>query len=224
MPSYSEQNLVYKDQLFDTIVDRLPRNEVIGVKPPFVLLLGPSGIGKTTIINELLGQYENRFSYIVPYTTRELRVGETDKVHVDDPTFNELEARGKFLYVKQLYGSKYGTPVDLVSHAIEVGSIPILDFPLSDVNLINSSDFEIIPIYIFPESINAWYHQLSGVGRNQRGRIQAGLVELKSFLFDLKNLKNANLIKYAVVNRTGNAVVTASKIVSFLRRAKVIKD
>lgn len=58
-----------------------------------LLLLGPSGVGKSSIIRELQAT-DARFVYVTPYTSRVLRPEETDKVHVTADQMDELEKNG----------------------------------------------------------------------------------------------------------------------------------
>lgn len=78
----------------------------------FVLLLGPSATGKSTIIGEMNAQsQECVFEYVKRIMTRPNRPGETDKVQVTDQEFNELEQASEFVAVNGLYGVRYGTPL-----------------------------------------------------------------------------------------------------------------
>src|SRR3990172_3957019 len=70
---------------------------------------GPSGVGKTSLVRALIA-IDRRFRYIQPYTTRALRVGETEKIHVSREDLAHLRHQGKLLMVNQLYGALYGTP------------------------------------------------------------------------------------------------------------------
>lgn len=77
----------------------------------FLLLLGPSGTGKSTIIRELR-QMDERFIYISPYITRPLRENETDKVHISDQEMDLRKENGEFLTINNLYGIRYATSHD----------------------------------------------------------------------------------------------------------------
>ena len=57
-----------------------------------LLVCGVSGVGKTTIIKELVRR-DGDICYIKPYTTRLLRDGETDKVSITDERMRELAER-----------------------------------------------------------------------------------------------------------------------------------
>lgn len=90
----------------------------------FLLLLGPSGVGKSTVIQELKA-LDERYIYISPYMTRELREGEKDKHSVTDAEFDQME----FVFVNEKYGVRYGTPKQPIVSALEANNFPVLDWP-----------------------------------------------------------------------------------------------
>ncbi|MCW1949258.1 MAG: hypothetical protein KIH89_002300 [Candidatus Shapirobacteria bacterium] len=144
----------------------------------FILLLGPSAIGKSTLIKAVNQQTNNSLEYISPYTTRPLRDGETDKISVDNSTFDILESSGSFIRVNHLYGVRYGTPLAPILHAFEFGRIPILDFPLDKTSELVRPDYDLFNIYLFPETSDLWMEKLSDCGRNTNGRLESGIDEL----------------------------------------------
>ena len=68
-------------------------------KGQLIVLSGPSGVGKSTVIAELMGQRSNLY-FSVSYTTREPRVGEQDGVNynfVDRQEFERMIADDELL-------------------------------------------------------------------------------------------------------------------------------
>jgi len=64
------------------------------------MLLGKSATGKDSIARELLRKYEGRLDWVIPYTTRPIRIDERKDVNyhfVSDEKLEELEAAGKVL-------------------------------------------------------------------------------------------------------------------------------
>ena len=56
-----------------------PLPERIAYKP--VVVVGPSGAGKGTLINDLMKKFPDKFAFSVSATTRQPREGEIDRVH-----------------------------------------------------------------------------------------------------------------------------------------------
>ena len=70
-------------------------------KGQLIVLSGPSGVGKSTVIAELLSQRKNIY-FSVSYTTRQPRVGEQDGVNynfVDRAEFERMIAADELLEV-----------------------------------------------------------------------------------------------------------------------------
>lgn len=91
------------------------------ITPSILTLSGPSGSGKTTVAGELLRIYDG--ARMVPsITTRAPRESDLpdEYQYVDDPTFDELGARGRFLWPVQPHGrTRYGTLTNIVRAACE---------------------------------------------------------------------------------------------------------
>ena len=81
-----------------------------------VIISGPSGVGKGTVIRQLLE--DPRFVYSVSATTRSPRPGEIDGVHYQFLSRQEFDRRiatNEFLEHEEVFGQRYGTlrsPVD----------------------------------------------------------------------------------------------------------------
>jgi len=88
-----------------------------------IVLTGPSGVGKDTVIRELM-DLDPAIGYCVSYTTRPPRPGEVDGVaywFVDEATFRSMVDRGEFFEWSTVYGELKGRSFDSVNDAIKSG-------------------------------------------------------------------------------------------------------
>jgi guanylate kinase len=146
----------------------------------FVLLLGPSGVGKSSIICEMNRISNEGYKYIKPYTTRSLRDGEKEKIHVPLEVYQEMVLKGDFVIDNALYGNRYGTPMTAIIEAQAIGKIPILDFPLTKVDLLKRPEYRLLNFYICPPTIAEWLRRMGLDSRAKaRDRIEAGYEEMK---------------------------------------------
>lgn len=182
----------------------------------FVLLLGPSATGKSTIINEMnsqVGDYD--FEYVKPMITRPNRPGEVDKISISDEEFDELDASGEFIVVNSLYGVRYGTPLAGVMKPLSMGNVPILDYPLETVDALSRPDYDTLKFYVYPRSIEEWRTRMERVGRDIDGRYESGVREL-GFLAT-SHMTHPD-IDISVVNADGAATDAARTILSIINQ------
>ena len=153
----------------------------------FVLLLGPSGVGKSTVIKELAQQLD--ITYITPVMDRPLRSGETEKVFTSPEDFTQREQLGEFIAVNHLYGFRYGTPRAFIEQILANHGVAILDFPLAKLNLL--SDYRqrgaLLTIYLLPPSNEELAQRLAKDDRDPDG------IRLAEGLEEIKKLQDANL-------------------------------
>ena len=89
-------------------VAKLPEKTLF--KP--VVIVGPSGAGKGTLINYLTTEFPDKFGFSVSYTTRAPRANEQDGVHYNFVTvdkFKEMIANDEFIEHCQVHSNMYGT-------------------------------------------------------------------------------------------------------------------
>ncbi len=146
----------------------------------FLLLLGVSGVGKSTLIRELIG-LDARFTYISPFITRPLREGETDKIYVSVEYLQEMVARGEILTVNDLYGVRYATPLKPIENAFANGQFPLLDWPIKKLAVMEEAfPCRLCRVYLEPPTISELRQRL---GRDDRdaggGRLMAAIAELE---------------------------------------------
>jgi len=172
------------------------------VASKFLLLLGPSGTGKSTVIRELR-KLDGRFVYISPYITRKLREGEADKIPLSEARMDEMDSRGEFLVINDLYGIRYATPLTPIIEAFDSGSFPLLDWPISRMDVMTQAfPDRLFVIYLIPPSEEVLRIRLGQDERDPTGsRLRAALQELADFqngaydhLFDLSVIAHDNQV------------------------------
>ncbi len=89
--------------------------------PELLVVAGPSGVGKSTLIQGGLAQ-NPRWRFSVSATTRPIRPGEQDgrEYHfVDLDKFTGMVVAGELLEYAEVYGNLYGTPRQEIARAAE---------------------------------------------------------------------------------------------------------
>lgn len=179
------------------------------MKTKFLLLYGPSGVGKTTCI-EKLKSFDQRFVYISPYTTRKLRDHEIDKIHITSQELNALARNGELIAINYLYNACYATPRASVEDAFRAAKFPILDWPIQQASIMQAAfPNHIFGVYIEPPSVEVLQHRLM---KDHRDREQT---RLKSAITELQSLNRGefdSVIDLRIVSRNERVDALASQI------------
>ncbi|MEO6109823.1 MAG: hypothetical protein ABIP50_02340 [Candidatus Saccharimonadales bacterium] len=187
------------------------RERALAKARTFILLLGPSSTGKSTLIHEMQPLMDTKLEYVKPIMTRANRPEETDKISVSDGEFDAMQSDDAFVVVNNLYGVRYGTPLHGILEPLAKGDTPILDYPLATIDKLSRPEYDTLNFYVYPESILAWTQRMNESGRNTNGRLEAGLDELASLAIK-KFIHPA--IDISIVNRDGAAVEAARDVVN----------
>lgn len=149
----------------DQPVDRM------AVRRPLIIT-GPSGVGKGTLIRRLLGEYPLRFGFSCSHTTRGPRPGEKEGVDYFFTTRERLQAEideGKFLEHATVHNNLYGTSFEAIQKVQEEGKICILDIDVQGVisvkgALARGALHDLRPLYVFisPPSLAVLESRLRG--------------------------------------------------------------
>jgi guanylate kinase len=94
-----------------------------------LIIVGPSGVGKGTVISQLLKKY-SIFEFVVSFTTRHPRPGEIegkDYYFISHQEFNQRKENGEMLENKKVFTNYYGTSRSCYFEIIKRGRIPLLD-------------------------------------------------------------------------------------------------
>ena len=125
-------------------------------KGKLFVISGPSGVGKTTIRNEILKTYEN-FWYSISMTTRKKRENEKNKIDyyfVTKEEFIKNIKENNFLEYAEVYkGIFYGTLKNKVIEKLNQGTNVILEIDVKGALNIQNEYNEAILIFICPPDI-----------------------------------------------------------------------
>ncbi len=153
-------------------------------KPNGLLLVvsGPSGVGKTTIVHEVIRRLGGEFS--VSATTRARSERERDGVDyhfVDQATFQQWIDAGRFLEYAQVFGrSWYGTLQDQVEHALGEGKLIVLDIDVQGAKNVKQRMPRAFTVFVMPPDEDTLLRRLHARGREDEAAIQRRFAEAKT--------------------------------------------
>lgn len=163
-----------------------------------LVISGPSGVGKGTIINSLLE--DENIAYSVSATTRSPRPGEVDGVnyhYITKDEFKELIDNGDVLEYAEYTGNYYGTPRKFVEQKLNDGKSVVLEIETCGAMQIKKKMPEAVLIFICPPSIEELESRLRGRGTETEDVI---LRRLETARHELTLIPEYD---YAVINENG---------------------
>ena len=161
-----------------------------------VLYTGSSGVGKGTIMQELLKRDKNiRLS--VSNTTRPPREGEIDGVHYNFVTkeqFESLIQKDGYLEYAEYCGNYYGTPKQQVDDLLSQGYDVFLEIEVCGGLQIMEKYPDVLSIFVLPPSLDTLEKRLRRRGTEDEKTILKRLGEAK------REIECSEKYKYVVVN------------------------
>lgn len=143
-----------------------------------LVLCGPSGSGKSSLLRHLFEEFPDRFGFSVSHTTRSPRPGEQNGRHYHFTTKEEMEqaiARGEFLESAVFSNNMYGTSLAAVQAVCDSGKVCVLDIDVQGVKQIRQTDLDPILVFVKPPSIADLEKRLRGRGTETEDSLQRRL-------------------------------------------------
>lgn len=179
-----------------------------------VVLSGPSGCGKGTVLKELLSKEDNIF-LSVSATTRLPRPGEEHGVHyffLETEKFQEEIASGGMLEHACYCGNYYGTPRKPVFERCERGEDVILEIEVQGAMQVMESCPEAVSVFIMPPSLAELERRLVDRNTEDYETIQRRLKTAR------EEMQFACRYDYLVINE--NVAQAAEEIATIIRAEK----
>ncbi|KAL8489596.1 hypothetical protein ACS0TY_025493 [Phlomoides rotata] len=173
---------------------------VIGEADKPIVISGPSGVGKGTLISKLMEEFPYMFGFSVSHTTRDPRKNEQNGVHYHFTErcvmLKDIED-GKFLEFASVHGNLYGTSVEAVDIVAEKGKRCILDIDVQGARSVRASSLEAIFIFICPPCPEELEKRLRARGTEVEEQIQKRLRNAKA---EMEQGKEPGLFDHILVN------------------------
>ncbi len=161
-----------------------------------IILSGPSGCGKGTVLSRLLAARDDTV-LSVSMTTRAPRPGDVDGVHYHFRTREEFEqtiAADGLLEYAEYNGNYYGTPLEPIERHLAAGTNVVLEIEVQGAKKVMARCPEHVSIFILPPSVEELERRLRGRGTEDDEVIARRMRAAE------EELRNAEHYQYVVLN------------------------
>jgi len=183
-----------------------------------VIISGPSGVGKDTIIDALRARPRDPdYHYVVTCTTRCPRPGEVPDVSYQFLTpeaFHALRDAGELLEANEVHGNWYGTPRRDVAAALAAGHDVILKIDVQGAQVVKERVPDALLVFIVPPSLEALFQRL-----RSRATESADELEIRQRNAAIELARQGDYDR-VVVNETGEIERTAAEIEAIIAQEK----
>jgi len=141
------------------------------------VITGPSGVGKGTLIKELLARVPD-LELSISATTREPRAGEVDgrDYHfLSREEFDRRVAAGEFLEHADYAGHRYGTLRSELENRVRAGRAVVLEIEVQGARQVREAMPEALQVFIAPPSLGALRTRLIGRGTDDVEEVERRL-------------------------------------------------
>ncbi|MDQ6985293.1 MAG: guanylate kinase [Candidatus Dojkabacteria bacterium] len=183
-------------------------------KGNLILISGPSGVGKGSVIKGLIKQ-DNNFVLSISVTTRQQREYETDGIEyffISDDEFQQMIEKDELLEWAEYAENKYGTPKKMIFEQLEKGRNVILEIEVQGALQVMAKTDNLISIFILPPDLDTLRNRLTKRGTEDNDKLEK---RLRVVEFELSKKE---VFKYRVVNETGQLDKTIENILEIIRK------
>lgn len=162
-----------------------------------IVISGPSGVGKGTVLKEVVKDPELNIGYSISMTTREKRPGEENGVNyyfVTRDEFHKAVEDGELLEWTEFVGNCYGTPIKEVERLRNEGKNVLLEIEQDGCCQVRKKIPDTLSIFIIPPSMEELERRIRSRQTEPEEIVQQRLAKAAK---EMNNLKD---YKYVVCN------------------------
>ncbi|ELP86958.1 guanylate kinase, putative [Entamoeba invadens IP1] len=170
-------------------------------KHQVLVILGPSGVGKSTLVSHLMEQFPNKFSFSVSHTTRKPRGKERDGVEynfITEEKMKEMINNNEFVEHAHVHTAFYGTSLQEIKRINANHQIAILDIDVQGSKQVRGK-VDAFYLFVAPPSMEVLEQRLRGRNTETEEQIK---VRLANAIKEMEGEKDAD---YVIVNTTREA-------------------
>ncbi len=181
------------------------------------VLSGPSGVGKGTVLDSLMEDYDD-INYSTSVTTRTPREGERngdDYFFVSKEKFEEMKEKKQFLETARVHGNYYGTPRHYVEECLSKGQDIILEIDIQGARQIKQEFDDAVYIFLLPPN----YEELkTRLEKRDSESAESLKRRLKNAFEEISEVENYD---YSIVNdKVKETVAEVKKVIKKERELK----
>ncbi len=176
-----------------------------------IILTGPSGVGKGTVVKEILGKDKNIWLSISA-TTREPRQGEKEGENyyfLNEEKFKEMIEQNLFLEWAQFAGNYYGTPLSSVNEKINKGFTVLLEIEVEGAKQIKEKFPNSLSIFLLPPDKAELERRIRNRGTEKEDSIKKRLSRANY------EISASNQFDFALINH--KVAETAERIIKLIQ-------
>ena len=180
--------------------------------PRVIIISGPSGVGKDSVIEKLRDVYPDA-QYVVTATSRPMRDGEVDGVHyifLEREEFERQIELGEFIEHELVYENLYGVPKLPIEEALQRGQHVIVKVDVKGAATLRRKISTTASLFLLPESMESLFCRLRARKTEEESILR------KRFRTACDELERVNEFDYVVCNESNKLEDALNNIVAII--------